>query len=173
MSKRETAHLPLAVIPILEIAKLNSRLFLNCLDSMSDELANQRPNEHTNNVIFIACHVYEARRYLANSVGGRVENPFADYELTTDTGVKRVDEVNAFPPVEHLRSAWTNLADVLHEQLAQLTEETLRQPSDAPYPVDVRTALGDAAFLLEHESYHIGQMSLLRKYLGLPAMAYA
>ena len=28
------------------------------------------------------------------------------------------------------------------------------------------------AFLAQHESYHAGQLALLRKYVGAPAMAY-
>jgi uncharacterized damage-inducible protein DinB len=28
------------------------------------------------------------------------------------------------------------------------------------------------AFLVQHESYHIGQMALIRKYIGYPAMKY-
>jgi hypothetical protein len=27
-------------------------------------------------------------------------------------------------------------------------------------------------FLVQHDSYHIGQLSLLRKHAGLPAMQY-
>jgi hypothetical protein len=35
-----------------------------------------------------------------------------------------------------------------------------------------RTLLGALAFLAQHESYHVGQLALLRKYAGLPAMRY-
>ena len=33
--------------------------------------------------------------------------------------------------------------------------------------------LGMLVFLVQHDSYHIGQLSLLRKYAGLAAMSYA
>jgi uncharacterized damage-inducible protein DinB len=29
------------------------------------------------------------------------------------------------------------------------------------------------AFFVQHDSYHIGQLALLRKHVGLPAMQYA
>jgi uncharacterized damage-inducible protein DinB len=35
------------------------------------------------------------------------------------------------------------------------------------------TVLGALAFLAQHESYHVGQVALLRRQLGLPAMSYA
>ncbi len=33
--------------------------------------------------------------------------------------------------------------------------------------------LGLSAFLMQHHSYHIGQMAFLRRQLGKPAMVYA
>ena len=35
-----------------------------------------------------------------------------------------------------------------------------------------RTRLGALTFLVQHDSYHIGQLALLRKPAGLPAMSY-
>jgi uncharacterized damage-inducible protein DinB len=32
--------------------------------------------------------------------------------------------------------------------------------------------LGALTFLVQHDSYHIGQLALLRKHAGLPAMRY-
>jgi uncharacterized damage-inducible protein DinB len=32
--------------------------------------------------------------------------------------------------------------------------------------------LGALTFLVQHDSYHLGQLSLLRKWAGLPAMRY-
>jgi uncharacterized damage-inducible protein DinB len=33
--------------------------------------------------------------------------------------------------------------------------------------------LGLIAFLVQHDSYHLGQIAFLRKQLGKPAMSYA
>jgi uncharacterized damage-inducible protein DinB len=46
--------------------------------------------------------------------------------------------------------------------------------AEAPYqfPISDPSVLGMTAFLVQHESYHIGQMAFLRKQLGLEAMAY-
>jgi uncharacterized damage-inducible protein DinB len=34
-------------------------------------------------------------------------------------------------------------------------------------------ALGLVAFLVQHDSYHLGQVAFLRRQLGHPAMSYA
>ena len=48
-------------------------------------------------------------------------------------------------------------------QLPNVSEETLAAPSPFPIPGDNQT-LGDLlAFLTMHESYHIGQLGLIKK----------
>ncbi|HEX9723580.1 MAG TPA: hypothetical protein VGC53_04790 [Vicinamibacteria bacterium] len=43
-----------------------------------------------------------------------------------------------------------------------------------PFPIeDGKSLLGCITFLLEHEAFHIGQIALLRRYLGLGAMKYS
>jgi hypothetical protein len=43
---------------------------------------------------------------------------------------------------------------------------------DARFPGVDRTRLGALTFLTQHDSYHIGQLALLRKHAGLAAMSY-
>ena len=40
-------------------------------------------------------------------------------------------------------------------------------------PIDDTSVLGLLGFMVQHDSYHLGQLSLLRKHCGLPAMAYS
>ena len=50
--------------------------------------------------------------------------------------------------------------------------EELETAVDARFPGVDRTRLGALTFLVQHDSYHIGQLALLRKPAGLPAMSY-
>jgi len=61
--------------------------------------------------------------------------------------------------------------DIL-ERIAELLEGMLQGQSEQQLPTDDRTLLGAISFLLHHESYHIGQMGLLRRLLGYPSMSY-
>jgi hypothetical protein len=64
------------------------------------------------------------------------------------------------------------MAEVMERRFAELDAPAL----DAELPFDLgvndRSILGMLAFIAQHESYHIGQLSLLRKHVGLPAMRY-
>ena len=66
------------IAPLRAILELNTRLFLNSLDGVSDEVATRRPNRETNHIAFLACHVLDARYYLAGYLGREARNPFKD-----------------------------------------------------------------------------------------------
>jgi uncharacterized damage-inducible protein DinB len=150
------------------VARLNTRLFLNCLDGVSQEHADARPNQQTNSIAFVACHLVDARHFLARYLGLSEPNPME--EALRD--VQRIEEVKQLPQLDEIRRAWKAIAQVLDGCFATLTEDDLRTPSGQRLPVDDPTVFGGIGFLIQHESYHIGQLALLRKYFGYPAMKY-
>jgi hypothetical protein len=146
---------------------LNTRLFENCLDGVDDETAQRRPNEHTNHLAFLACHVVDARFYLARLMGSKEESPFTELE-----NVNRVEEMQVVPPLAEVRGAWSRATAALSSGLEAVTPAQLSEEAQQQFPIDDDTLLGVILFLLQHESFHIGQMALLRKFLGLGAMRY-
>lgn len=153
--------------PLCRILKLNSDLFNNCLVGISDETACTRISDRMNNIAFIALHLVDARCYLVRYIGLRFENPFENLE-----NIQSIDDMTDFPTLDYLRSGWQKVTPVLYEQLDKLTEAQLRSRSPESFPVDDDSVLSGIAFLLQHESYHIGQLSFLRKYLALGPMSY-
>ncbi len=53
-----------------------------------------------------------------------------------------------------------------------LPDAALSSPAPAKMPVNDDTLGGMLAFIMHHEAYHIGQLSLLRRILGKEAMKY-
>jgi uncharacterized damage-inducible protein DinB len=156
------------IAPLYRILKLNTRLFLNCLDGVEDTMARERPNAETNSIGFVTCHVLHARYYLASIVGLEPLNPFKElFDSAHDINDLEV------PPLSELRSAWSAVSAQLVERLPGLSEVELGREADQEFPVDDGTVLGALAFLVQHESFHIGQLALLRKYVGLEGMTYA
>jgi len=51
-------------------------------------------------------------------------------------------------------------------RLKVLTDEELSKPAPFPVPAGDKTQRGAIVFLNFHETYHIGQMAYLRKWLG-------
>ncbi|MFZ0391423.1 MAG: hypothetical protein WAN36_13270 [Calditrichia bacterium] len=70
------------------------------------------------------------------------------------------------------RSLWDTVSEKLIEKFPALSESNLSSKAPVNFPVEDETRLGEIAFLLQHESYHTGQLSLLRKWLGFQPMSY-
>jgi uncharacterized damage-inducible protein DinB len=130
--------------PLTDILRLNTRLFRNCLDGISDEQATLRPSASTNSAAFVAAHVADARFYLLRVLGTDQPSPLAAYLK----GAKGIDDLKTSPPLE------------------------LDAPVKTPFPIADPTTLSVLTFLVQHDTYHIGQFALLRKHAGLPAMQY-
>lgn len=156
------------VAPLFEILTLNTRLFQNSLDGVDDAAAERRPGNGTNNAAFIAVHILDARAYLARMVGVDYHHPFeAELEQVTS-----IDEMGEFPRLEMVLAEWQELSDLLVARVAELAEDELRSEAPAEFPVTDRSKLGGLAFLLQHESFHVGQLAFLRRYLGFGPMSY-
>ena len=148
--------------------ELHSKLFLNCLDGVSDEEAAVRAGGTTNSMAFLAAHLVDSRHWLARVTGLKIENPFG----SRLDGARGIEDLKDCPTVDESRHAWRALAQPLADRLPVLDASVLDQQSPTRFPISDRSVVGTIAFLLHHEAYHIGQLALLRRYTGSPAMSY-
>lgn len=156
------------VIAPSEIFLLNSRLLRNCLHGMTAEQAQARPGDRGNSAIWVAVHMVSARYGLLKRLGAEAANP-----LPPDvTAAKSIDDVKAWPSLDDVRSAWDAAGHALRDRLAAMTAAELHAAVEVRFPVFEQTAFGVLVFMTQHETYHLGQLSLLRKQAGLPAMSY-
>lgn len=154
--------------PISVTASLNRRLYLNCLEGLGDADLAFRAGERTSSLGFLACHVLDARVYAAQLIGGKVEHPVAE----TLRALTSPGDFRSYPSLADLRDAWSQAGDVLASRFELLPDAALDMPSGEKLPVQDGTVLGALTFLLQHESYHIGQLALLRKMRTGQAMSY-
>jgi uncharacterized damage-inducible protein DinB len=157
------------VAPLVEILRTNTRLFLNCLRDVDDAAGTTRVSDRTNHLTFIAVHLVDARDYLLGSLGGERVAPFAAYGLDA---VSSIDEVGALPPLLEVVAAWEEVSRRLTDRIAVLDGAVWDAEAPTRFPVDDPTTLGMLAFLMQHDSYHLGQLAFLRKHLGFGAMPY-
>ena len=156
------------VEPLAAILRLNTRLFLNCLDGVTDDTGRARHASGVNSATFIAAHVTDSRFFALRTLGGALENPLSPFL----DKAKSIDEISDWPALDVVRTAWKDVSTALDAQLAAATAEDLSAAVDVRFPGVERTRLGALTFLVQHDSYHLGQLALLRKPAGLPAMSY-
>jgi uncharacterized damage-inducible protein DinB len=156
------------VQPLSAIVRLNTRLLLNCLDGLTDETARARHGQGVNSAAFVAAHLTDSRFFILRTLGGSLPNPLSAYL----DKAKSIDDITDWPSLDLVRAAWSDVSSVIDATLAESSREDLELPVDARFPGVERTRLGALTFLVQHDSYHLGQLALLRKPAGLPAMSY-
>jgi len=150
------------------LLEMQGRLFVNCFAGVDDAKARERTGPRTNHMAFLGAHLAESRHYLAGLLGGGGEVPFGG----RFADLRSIDEMTEPPPVEEILAAWRDVSAELERTLENAGPERLDAEPPFAVPLAEPTAFGTVSFLVHHEAYHLGQLALLRKHVGLPAMSY-
>jgi uncharacterized damage-inducible protein DinB len=110
----------------------------------------------------------DARHFLARALGSTAAYPLGE----NLEGARSIEDVDELPSLSEIQAIWSDVTEDLVHRLDALSEADLAKPAEQKFPTDDESTLGGIAFLLHHESYHLGQLGLLRKQLGHPAMSY-
>jgi uncharacterized damage-inducible protein DinB len=156
------------VTPFARLFALNTDLLLNATDDVADDEAVRRVLPHANSIAFLVAHLTDMRHYLAAVAGHPTVNPLTPLLERA----KSEDDVASWPPLETLRGYWTAAGGHLAAALPALGDEQLAARLARPLPGGDPSLLGGIAFAVQHESYHLGQIAMLRRGLGRPAMSY-
>lgn len=148
---------------------LHTRLFNNVTEDVTDEEANGRSHELTNHIKWVAGHLLHSRLNSITRVTGG--EPDASYGAQFDRGAT-LDPNASYPSMEEIKAKWNAVAPIISERLNNIPEEVLASKSPAQAPVADDTIRGLISFLMSHEAYHVGQLSLLRKMAGKEAMSF-
>lgn len=157
------------IAPLAGILRLNNRLFGNCLVGLTDGQCHERPSDSTNSAAFVAAHLAEARFWGLKILGAERANP-----LEKKLGQwKGIDEITEWPTLDEIKAAWAEASAALDQRMAAIAPAELDKASGSQMPLEDSSVLGLFAFMVQHDSYHLGQLSLLRKHAGMPAMSYS
>ncbi len=144
-----------------ELYEVGNILYPQALAGLSrDELLRQ-PGD-TNPMVWLAGHLVYCRCAVLRLAGVRREMP---WPALFKRGAQLVEE-SSYPAIGEITELWEEISPVLAKRLEELTEEELGERSPHRFPVRDRSLLGGLSFMAYHESYHIGQMAYLRKWLG-------
>jgi hypothetical protein len=148
---------------------MNSRLFINALESVTEEQANNRISDHNNSIIWLGTHTVWARYNACAMLGKPAANNPYDGKFEN---FKAFDPADKYPTLAEIKTEWNKASALLKEALASVTEEHLAAECSLKSPIGDFTFCGTVAFLAQHESYDIGQIAFLKKYHTKEAMKY-
>jgi hypothetical protein len=151
------------------ILNMNTRLFLNALDGVTEAQAKERISDHNNPFIWLVSHTVWARYNTCAMLGKpAAKNPYDGlYE-----NFKPFNTAANYGTLAQAKEEWNKASELLRDALASVTEEHLAADCPLKSPIGDFSFGGTVTFLAQHESYDIGQMGLLKKYLTKEAMSY-
>ena len=157
-----------SIYPLETIFDLNQRLFNNTLAGVTEEQAEERISGHNNPMNWLVAHTVWARYLMLMFLGKPVANPYA----ALFDNFKPYDASLKYPSLEEAKQEWQKVSGLLKDAIESASEEHLAAEAPIKNPSGDFTNGGTLAFLAEHESYTIGQISFLKKYLTREAMSY-
>jgi crotonobetainyl-CoA:carnitine CoA-transferase CaiB-like acyl-CoA transferase len=147
---------------LVPLFRANNDLFRSGLAGVSREDLLRRPHNESNPLIWVAAHALSWRSSLAKMVGADVNNPWAKlFE-----GGTKLEADMEYPEASEVVALWDDMTRRLMKRFEELSAEELAKAAPFGVPFGENTLRGAIVFLNFHETYHIGQIGFLRKWLG-------
>jgi DinB superfamily len=122
----------------------------------------RKPSDDSNHLMWVMGHLVVHRGHTLKTLG-------VDWNISWiplfARGAKRVADTE-YPSPEEMLKAWNQVSAELSAALSQAPSEVLEQAAPAGPPSFDGTVSGTVAFFAFHDTYHVGQISYLRKWLG-------
>jgi hypothetical protein len=142
--------------------QFNNRTYERTIEGIPPEQWLIQPSQESNHLLWVVGHAAVTRAVGVRLLGGEWSAPWQN--LFT-RGQKRVDN-GQYPSVGEVQQAWNQIYGRLQSALPTASPELMSQPVEKGKPSIDGTVGGTVGFLCLHESYHLGQMGFLRKWLG-------
>ena len=152
--------------PLTLIYKFNNALVARAVDGVSDAQLWERPTGGSP-LGWILGHITNSRQQLLTLLG-------ASWDSGLGPHFKRgavLQDPSAYPARDAIEGAWKATHPKMRDAFAAVTDERLDAAPAGISITGTKTVADVAAFLALHESYHVGQMSLIRRALGLSGVA--
>lgn len=140
----------------------NSDFLVKMVSDLSPDEWLRRPDGKCNHIAWIVGHVVWTRKMLLARLGTEWSEPW----LGMFARGTKCEEDAAYPSPDTLLDAWREVSGVLATTLDAAAEDALAQPATSGPPSTDGKVSGIVDFLAIHETYHIGQASYLRGWLG-------
>jgi hypothetical protein len=142
--------------------KTNTDLVKRATEGIRPEHWFLKPGDASNHLMWVAGHLVVSRGSVLKTLGAEWSTPWG---ALFARGAKLAPQ-DQYPGVEDIRKAWIDLSDQLSATLAGAPADVLAMAAPNGKSSFNGKVGGLVAFLAFHETYHVGQLSYLRKWLG-------
>src|SRR5215213_5871151 len=142
--------------------RANTDIISKAIADVSAEDWFRKPGDDSNHLMWLLGHVVVHRGQVLKNLGVQWDRSWAPLFAR---GSERVDEA-VYPTVDDMRAAWSEISEQLKATLREAAPDVLTKPAPEGPPSFDKKLSGTVAFFAFHDTYHTGQISFLRKWLG-------
>ncbi len=142
--------------------RFNNGLYDRLIKGIPAEQWLTQPGDDSNHLLWVTGHMTVVRAVALPILGVEWSVP---WQQLFRRGEKRIGN-DQYPPVAEVQNAWREVSDRLLQALPQASPDLLNKPVEKGKPSIDGTVGGTIGFLCLHESYHLGQVGFIRKWLG-------
>jgi uncharacterized damage-inducible protein DinB len=142
--------------------KINTDIVNKAIADVSPEHWFNKPGDHSNHLMFVLGHLLIHRGKTLNTLGVNWNSSWTEL---FSRGAERVADAE-YPSVDEIRAAWNQVSGELVSALQQPNADVLTKDAPKGPPSFDGKISGTVAFYAFHDTYHVGQVSYLRKWLG-------
>jgi len=142
--------------------KINTDIVSRCTEGILPEHWFLKPGDASNHLMWVTGHLIASRGTVLKTLGSEWSAPWNSL-FARGAKLAPPDE---YPGIEEIRKAWKDVSEQLLARVAGVPAEVLTTPAPGGKPSFDGKVGGLVAFLAFHETYHVGQMGYLRKWLG-------
>lgn len=151
---------------LADMYAFNSTMIRVGLTDMKNEDATYRGRSSKGSSIsFLVGHLLSSRVGLLKRFGVDIENPYAELFGGSASAADGSD----YPDISELAADWARLSEQFEAVLADLTDDQVLAPAEG-FPTPDQTARGALMFMAWHESYHAGQIGMIRTERGYTSL---
>ena len=153
----------LALGPLVESFGLNNKLYLRAFE-LEQEVSKKQLKEDTNSSIWLLGHLAWAKTLCINITGKPIQTTLPEW---LDIFSKNIKELNSedFPHLAEIKKVWEDTHKEFMANLVTLDNNVLTAESPIKLPTSEPSTLAALTYMTLHESYHIGQLSYIRRLL--------
>lgn len=148
--------------------------YLSVLEGIQPADGRRTLSEHNNSLEWLAGHLLVTRcRHIARLGGPAAVLPFQDAYVDPTLplpGFRPFDKNRVYPSLAECAEAWGRVSKTFLATLQAADQHVLQTVLPLSGPTGGNTVEDFLISAVLHESFHIGQMSIIRKALGYPAM---
>ena len=142
--------------------RFNTDIIGKAIDGVRNEDWFRAPGDDSNHLMWLLGHVVVHRGQVLKILGVDWNSSWASLFAP---GSQRVDDAE-YPTVDEMRAAWAEISQQLKAALGEISPDVLTRPAPQGPPSFAQQVSGTVAFYAFHDTYHTGQVSFLRKWLG-------